>query len=494
MKWETIIGIAVAAAGLFLSPGLQRCACKEIEGSSVSFVGPGGGLRRALPRPGRGSSRPYEAGFRLLPQQREKREKSTDTVYLKNGDRISGSIEAISSGVLVIRSESLPEEVRIPIKNVQRVFFRGKEKEADWGEASVIFVSGDHLSAVLKGYDGGELVAQTSFCEEVRIKKEDVAGVMFRRPPRVIYREDFEEGDLGGFKTFSGEWGVRGGRLGPLSDASANAAYLKLRQEGHVRYSWRISTERGLWPQLCFFFFSESPDHNAPWNAYWLRMSGSMVYLYRVVQNNSQHVTSFGTQPNRTSRSFEVDYDSGSGTIRVKADGEERIAGSFPPGGITHGEYIIVTGTSNDRLDELVVEQIAEPMLPLAEEGAGEDCVFLANGDRLSGEVMQISDAAVRVRTSYGGEPFEVAREEVSSLGLGGMVEENEEGLPAIYLWNGDQLSGDVVCLEGGLLRVQGRHIGNVEIKVEDISSVAFPVSQGFFESAEGAEEGRSSR
>lgn len=431
------------------------------------------------------SPSPYVGQFRRLPKE-ERQRIEADTAHLKNGDKVSGVIEGITDGSLFLGSELLPEAVKIPLKNVDNILFKDREESGFERDAWAVALNGDCFGVTLKGCEGGEVVAETDFSAACRIKREHLAGVVFRREPRVIYRADFEGGDSSGFKCSGRKWDVSDGRFGPSDDSSWSGAYLKLRQEGRMRYMWRASEEKGRGMQSWFMFFAQDPDHNAPGNAYQVRTSAHSVYLYRTVQNNTQHLATFNLPIRKNSSQFEVDYDSRSGVIRLKADGDELTAGVFASP-ISRGDYIILAGRAKHSFDDIVVEQLTDAVLPATgEEADGKDCVFLTNGDRLSGRIVLISEGKVRMETGYCREPLEVPLDEVSAVRFSGAMAEDQE-LPVISLRNGDRLSGEVMWLEGGPLGLRSPYLGEIQVDVNDVASVVFPAEEGFFEQGQTA-------
>lgn len=452
---EAMLGLSWAVAWLALPAGSPRCA-------EINFDGPVSG---------------YQGEFQLFPKGKQRPKMEEDTAYLRNGDRLSGVVEGISGGFLALRSELLTEALRIPLGNVRRVLLKDKERSAFEGKARAIFARGDRLRINVKGYDGEELLAETAFSEEVRISKEHLSGILFRHEPRVIYKADFEEGGLCGFEAVGGTWHVQNGKLAPTSGdhPSPRRARLKVHQEGHLRYEWEVSAGPGLPIQARFFLFAQGPNPDMPGNAYWVQVSGRALYLYRAIQNNTQHVASVSLSSNKSARRFEVDYDSRSGTIRVSADGEQVIAGLFSSP-IPYGEYIIVSAQRTEGFDNVVVRQVADALLPPAGEGGDEEeLVCLVNGDRLTGEVILISEGNVRIKTGYASEPLDVSMEELSSLRFGGETKSEDRELATIGFRNGDQLSGEIINLEEGRLRFGSPYLGDTDIDANDVSGVLFP-------------------
>jgi len=125
-------------------------------------------------------------------------------------------------------------------------------------------------------------------------------------------------------------------------------------------------------------------------------------------------------------------------------------------------------------LDNVVVWQIWHGSFPPAPEQEGKDFVWFLNEDRVSGKIVLISERKVSIETDYSDEPLDVPVEEVSSLRFGGATAKEEEKLPTISFRNGDRLSGEVIGLVEGSLRVCHPCLGRIEIDLNDVDSVIF--------------------
>ena len=460
---------------------------------------------------------PYSAGYYLWPKNSEKQKTEWDTLHLRNEDKVSGTIERIAEGVAVLRSEFLAEPMRIPLKNVHEIEFKDRVEESSRRQAparvraeasapgegterassggrgerpgKVIFANGDSLSVDVTGYDREQLTVTTDFDGERRIGREYVSGIIFERDARVVYRADFEDGNSAGFKSTSGEWTASRGTFGPSEETEWTGAHLRLRQEGHVRYRWTQSEEDNRGTEAWLSFFARHFDHYAPGEAYQVRSSPFSVTLYRTIQNNAQHVATFGLSERKSTRRFEVEHDSRTGLFRLKVDGEELTAGVFASP-IPRGEYVVLGAQAKHRFDDIVIEQVSEAVLPEERDAADlKDCVLLTNGDRLSGKVIALSEGKARIETGYSGGTTEMPVTEISAVRFGGSVETETAELPVVLFRNGDRLSAEVVGYAlpdpvaqasrlqtrmAGSLRVKSLCLGELELDVKSVSSVDF--------------------
>jgi hypothetical protein len=418
--------------------------------------------------------------FRAFAKEGDQGKAEVDTAVLRNGDRISGEIEAIADDFLSLRSRLLPESVKVPLKNVQKLLFKDRERPASEWKAKAVFVNGDSLSIGVEGYDGDKVLAKATFSDQIRIEEAHLAGIVFRREPRVIYRANFENGDVCGFKSIRGEWDVADGKLGSPSGSSSRgspsefAVSLKLPQKGHLKYSWVVGAENRPIGCARFLFFAQAPDHYNPRYCYEVRISGNSIYLYVTIENNMQYLARLALDSGNRWVRMEVDYDSESGALRLEADGKEVLAGMFSSP-ISRGDYVLWSAEGCERFDDLVVEQMADAVLPPANEEEADDSVLLTNGDRLSGKIVSVSEGKVQLETGYSGEGLEVPVDDVSAVRFGKAAKENEEELPAISFRNGDRLSGRVICLERSSLRLGSAYLGEVEIDAAEVASVDFP-------------------
>jgi hypothetical protein len=424
-----------------------------------------------------------------MPKETDNRGTVADTLQLRNGDTVSVTIEQISEGVATLRSELLSDRVRIALKNIDEIVFRDTQIDALRRQGKAFFANGDSLSVDVTGYDGALLTATTDFEPERQIERRHILGIVFERDARVMYRADFEDGGSAGFKSTSGEWTASRGTLGPSEETEWTGAYLKLRQEGRVRYRWTQSEEDNRGTEAWFSFFAGHFDHYAPGEAYQVRSSPFSVTLYRTIQNNAQHVATFGLRTRKNTRRFEVEYDSRTGMFLLKVDGEELTTGIFGSP-IPRGEYVVLGAQAKHRFDDIVIEQVGEAVLPERGDAAdARDCILLVNGDRLSGKVIALSDGKTQIETGYSREVTEAPLQEISAVrfgqmggvqgsgaggqGSGGEGEGGESAqLPVVFFRNGDRLSGEVVAYTGGFLRLRSPCIGELELDAKRVSSI----------------------
>ncbi len=429
-----------------------------------------------MPFGGWASTEGGEYDFRLLPTKAGGEKRDTDTVWLRNGDKVSGEIQRISGGVAVLRSELLPEAMRIPLANMLRLLLKDRQGSIFKGGATVFLVNGDHLSVNLQALDEQEALAEVVFHDEVRIRREHLSGIVFLREPRLIYETDFASGDACGFESADHTWTVADGALRPSnSSRRVRGAYLRLPQEGHLKYSWRVSVEGRRSLHAALYVFAGAPDPYQPGNAYHVLVSGTGVNLYRTIRDNSQHMASSMLSSNKNSRLMELDYDSRSGIARVSVDGKEVIVGQFGSP-LTSGEYLIAFSNARDSFEHIAVRQVTGPLVSSrGEKVEQEDCVFLMRGDRLSGKVTRVSDGKVRIETVYSAEPLEVPLEEISSVRFSRVEESAKTGLSRICLRNGDEMSGVVTRLEEGQFQVSSPLLGDQRMDSADVRDVLFP-------------------
>ncbi len=481
--WKAALGTVCGAMLLFVSP-CGRCefqrAQRQVVARNAAINSPRMVRQEFLPG----------TDFQFVPKEK-KRKVEHDTAYLRNGDKISGSVERISDGFVVVRSPLLAESARVPLKNVRTISLKNRGEVSPGRQAAAFFFNGDRLSVDLRGVEGGRVTLATDFAPQVVVRKDDLARIVFRREPAIVYEADFSDGDMCGFKSGMGsEWGVKQGALRALgNDGWDRGAYLKLRQEGHLRYTWKLAASAGSSPHSSLFFFAERPDPYQIGNAYQVLISGRGVNLYATVLNNSQHLASYMLSSDKASQNLELDYDSLTGEVSLKVDGQEVIAGEFTLP-IGSGEYIVVSAPPRDGFDYIRVMRVADAVLPTAGEGEeGKDSVLLRNGDRLSGEVAQISEGKVRVKSSYSGEALDVPLDQISSFGFGRSAAKEAVQTPVVSFWNGDRLTGEVMRLDGNSLRLRSAYLGEIEVEASAVSDIVFEDGSGLSEATNEADK-----
>ena len=466
--------LTVPVSGQIPVPLLHRARNRRIVGPAVY-----GDIRSGLYSP--------------FPKETDKHAIVTDTLQLRNGDTVSGILQRISEAVAVLRSELLPEPLRIPLKNVRDIEFKDPAETSSERRytAKAFFANGDSLRMDVTAYDGQRLTAAADLNPECQMEAKHLLGIAFERDARVLYQADFEDGSFADFKSTSGNWKVSRGTFGPSDQADWTGAHLKLRQEGHLRYKWTQSEEDNRGAEAWFLFFAQQDDHFAPGDAYQVRSSPFSVTLYRTIQNNAQHVATFGLRGRKNTRQLEVEHDSRTGLFRLKVDGEELTAGIFCSP-IPRGEYVVLGAQGKHQFDNIVIEQLSEGVLPEEGDAADvKDCVLLTNGDRLSGKVLAISEGTAKLETGYFRTTTEIPLQAISAVRFGAGREAQREGgrgkgegfegevgeaarLPVVFFRSEDRLRGEVGGYEGGRLRLRSPCLGDIELDAKCVSSIDF--------------------
>jgi len=148
---------------------------------------------------------------------------------------------------------------------------------------------------------------------------------------------------------------------------------------------------------------------------------------------------------------FDLDYDSGKGTIALFVDGQEAIRwkDSSP---IEKGKYIILHTSNQTSFDDIVVSRTGDSLLPSSgSEGVENDVIMFVNGDVLSGKVVNVSDENIVVENEYDPEGVTVAKTKISSVRFKRSSAVEAPKADANYkfvFWNDDVISGRIISLD----------------------------------------------
>ena len=123
---------------------------------------------------------------------------------------------------------------------------------------------------------------------------------------------------------------------------------------------------------------------------------------------------------------------------------------------------------------------------------AETDTLLLSNGDRVSGEVVEISDQVI-LRNPYAVSDTPVDKAAVCSIvfaNAAGDAVVEEPTLPRITLWNGDKILAHIVSLDTDKIVLRPSFVGKLLIAKSDLREIVFPESLSAVTSGDSSADG----
>jgi len=440
---------------------------------------------------GESGSQPRQGGGRAIERVGKEAAVREDFVRFTNGDVLSGKVDGIIDGEVVMKPEMAEEMLSTPAGVVKEVVFKDKplrgerfEKEGSPVEAlpsqslvadRVVLVNGESLSGKIEEMKEGKVALTLPSSQEVEVEWENVAGVAFYREEEVLAQESFEAGLPEGIRFEGGRWCTqRGWLLQADSRAAECYASLPVTQTGEVVYEWSVNSTVGR--STGMYFMASDPGLSQE-RAYSVRVLRDYVYVYICMNREEVHCGSYKISLFRNRNEVRLECDSHRGRIELWIDGMEvgRWESSVP---IRRGKYVVLRADGRAAFDDIrIVRKGGAGRVELAADQGERDVLTLVNGDEISGKVTGISEKTVRCDGEDGGEVTEIEREKILCVRPGRKLRPLPmavEGKAVLLMRTGDRISGELLSLKDEGARIRSELLGVIEVRRADIGKVMF--------------------
>ena len=363
------------------------------------------------------------------------------SVRFSNNDRLSGSMESLTTERLIWKSPILEKPTPFFLKNVLDLTLSAEQPDdKSRHEATVTLTRGDLLRGQLVSANDEAVELDTWYAGRLRIHRPMVTDIRITERPDFIYRGPR---GLDGWKQSGSKpaWTYQNSSLRSVAGGGI-ARNVNLPDECSIAFdaAWKGS----FWLKLVFF--SDDLGADRPTTGY------EMTFQQRSVQLRSRKAQRFiGQTPNATALQenekarIEVRASAKSGTICLFVDGQ-------------------------------ILEKWIDPEIARNEIGRGIQ--FIANSSSI-----QISHIEVG---TWDGEvdqlPDPQAPGGMAMPGMAGALDSDEDERPApavekppsgrMELRNGDSIAGEVLAIKDGMITVK-TPFRDVKLPIESLRSVA---------------------
>ena len=349
-------------------------------------------------------------------------DEAKSSVRFSNGDRISGSVESLTTDSIVWKSPILEKPVPFFLKNVMDLTLVPEEPEITARhEASITLTNGDLIRGQLASVTDEAVELETWFAGRLKFNRLMIADIRIAERPDFIYRGP---SGLEGWKQ-SGDkpaWTYQNGGFRSLA-AGSIARDVALPDECAIAFdaAWRSSLG------LKLVFFSDDLARENPATGY------EIVFQQRSVQLRSCKTKRYlGHSPNAVALQqnekahIEIRASLKSGKICLFIDGQIIDVWTDPEAARTEtgrGIHFISVGSAPVQVSRIEVrawdgevDQVPDPQaaagLPDAMETDEDPSpaqktalesgrMELRNGDNIAGEVVSIVDGMITVKTPF---------------------------------------------------------------------------------------------
>jgi len=443
--------------------------------------------------------RGVSGSFEELPVE-GKRER--DVVVLKSGDSLSGRVLRMDAGTsrsapccaaraLVPRLAAgraaavrfLPEMVEgtitVPLGSVKRLEFRKRAEGENAGEGEVALVGGGRFTALDIRMNGDNLSFRTmrsAPSAHTELDMDKIAWVTLDCGPLVLLRNDFAAEGEPSFVGDGGEWVIHKGQFLFLQmdpNQYRGKAYARLRQWGRMRYVWTLDTSKGMNAGVHILASDREGEERAG-SSYRVQLEYNRVAVYKLTERAETQVFFCQLASVNPRAKSEVEYNCESGEMRIWVD-ERQIANLRDKMPVASGEYVVLRADGRAAFDDIQVENIGGEF-PLWETERGEDVVVFRNGDKVVGDVREVSEREVVVIGRAEGRDVKVEREKVWRIVFGGRASPTEGGVKGarVVFWDDNRLSGEVKSLEKDVLVVENETAGKLNFDVASVREIIF--------------------
>lgn len=398
-----------------------------------------------------------------------------DFVRFTNGDLLSGKVQEIAEGSVTIKPEVADATLILPAETLKEVVFQDGEENRPVAGDRVVLVNGEGVSGRIERMVEGKVLLTMPSLQEVEMDEETVAAISFYRDAEVLAQESFDS-DLPREISFEGgEWRTQGGWLLQRDSRAVECfASLPVTQTGEIVYEWTVNTTIGR--STGMYFMASDPGL---WQerAYFVRVLRRYVYIYLCRHGEEVYCGSYGISLHKNQNTVRLKCDADRGRFAMWIDGTEvgRWESSVP---IRMGKYVILRADGRAAFDDLTVVRKAgavhvDPSLPHGDD----DVLKLVNGDEILGTVRGVSEGKVLLEGYGGDEVPGIEKGKLLYVRFGrnvGKVPRAMGGTVAVVMRDGDRISGKSVGLKDGVVGMRSELAGLIELRAEDVKKVIF--------------------
>jgi len=438
--------------------------------TGISFAGPPGELKGSVPQAFSDQSR---TGSSTLNSER------SDAIYLRDGSRLSATIRRLTPGGLEVvvgggleaigasaGGSAAREDDQTPFG--PRAFMEPVPEPASTNDYPTVQNS-DPSSP-----PDPALAPKRE--RTIVIPKSEIAGIGLYRPDDVLLESDFSSREKMRFVPLLGSWSVEKDRLVQASPLPFCRAYVRVVQAGVMRYEWATEISSS---SICGIAFCvERSDTRLGDSAYMAMIRGDMLHFYRIIgearhEGRRDRINSSGPLVR-----FRIEYDPRSGEIVVWAEGE-MLMRLVDPDPLQGGEYVVLHTEGPAAFDDIKVTHLVGGIKGLSPV-SDSDTVVLSNGDRVSGQVVGISEKVV-LKNLYAPAEMTIDRSNVRSIAFGfssAGPNVTRTDLPQISLWNGDVIYAEITAMDAYSATLKPSFAPGLVVPRTSLRTIAFVPSR----------------
>jgi hypothetical protein len=336
----------------------------------------------------------------------------TDIVTTARGDRVTGTVVAIDQGgKLRLKGPQFESEVVLSMTAVDDVVLKGGEKET--GSDEILLANGDRLFGTLVAMSPEAVVIDTHVAGKLTVSPKVIRSIGVGRSEDVLVDSSFFTGQTEPWVIRgAGAWQIDAGALVCRNSGSAMVpVYAKLDQKEAVTLVAKVQSLQGGNLRCDMVLFADATDGGAEMGRYgrnsiFAMFTNGEAYLQYTLNSSTQHVGNRNFARATGSGVLRLSYDPATSKARMWIDSTD-MGEYIVPTKIATGQYVMFNSVFPLKVDYVKVLRGVVP--PSGDEDAGAPAaadeniaVQFANKDRVSALKIALADGQMTLTTSYG--------------------------------------------------------------------------------------------
>jgi hypothetical protein len=344
----------------------------------------------------------------------ENAESKPDTVTFLNGDRLKGLLVSVEpqKGGMTWQSPYSVKPIDMSLESVHTMLLKprgGVGKK--WGTASIHLSNDDAVWGDIVAMDKDKLTLNTWYAGRLEFRRAMIARIRIQNKDSNIFYEgpnSMSEWTVGrrGNRNGAKAWEFKKGSLYGSQQAMAARKIKDMPDKVKIDFTMNW---RGSYPGMAISFFNDNLTQQS--DCYSITISGTSIYLYRYSrQRGSSNLGSANlqslTRNGKGGARFSILADRNDKKVALMVDGE-LVKQWVDKSGIEHNGDVLMFYPQNQNGCKISDIRVSawDGRIPVAgsepTEKSVEDLIRLANGDKVSGKILTISEGAIKFRASY---------------------------------------------------------------------------------------------
>lgn len=335
-----------------------------------------------------------------------------DKVSFLNGDRLKGMLVSVDpkKGGLTWQSPYSAKPIDLELSAADKVELKSRSDDSrKWGSASILLSNDDELWGDIVSLDKSKMILKTWYAGTMEIHRPMIARIMIQnKDSSMLYdgpnsMAEWTVGRHGRDKS----WEFKKGALYALQQYPIARKIKDMPDKVKIEFdmSWR-----GSYPGIAISFFNDNLSNQS--DCYAITISGSSIYLYRYSRNSgSSHLGNADvrslTEGGKSGGRFTILADRNDKKVALLIDGAMVRQWDDKAGGQHDGDVVMFypQNQNGTKLSRIKITEwdgrVPQAVSTESTEKTTEDLIRLGNGDKVSGEILSISDGALKFKASY---------------------------------------------------------------------------------------------